>query len=86
MVPIQLFSLHMENVFKYAVVVMQPVRHIVLDEFYTLNGSDYQNGTRGGPLWTQQHGPVRLRTGQKSCSIFYGVLSRYDFTFIGSSK
>ncbi|KAL7261100.1 hypothetical protein ACSBR1_006697 [Camellia fascicularis] len=37
----------------------------LLDEFYTLNGSDYQNGTRDGPLRAQQHGPVRLRTGQK---------------------
>ncbi|CAL5386592.1 unnamed protein product [Camellia sinensis] len=26
--------------------------HIVLDDFYTLNGSDYQNGTRNGPHGT----------------------------------
>ncbi|CAL5387391.1 unnamed protein product [Camellia sinensis] len=26
---------------------------------------NYQNRTRGGPLQTQQHGPIRSRTGQK---------------------
>ncbi|KAL7204506.1 hypothetical protein ACSBR2_017558 [Camellia fascicularis] len=35
------------------------------NEFYTLNGSDYRNGTHGGPARAQQHPLVRSQTGGK---------------------
>mgnify|MGYP003702660061 CR=1 FL=1 len=49
-------------------------RHIVLDEFYTLNGSNYQNGTRGGPPRAQKHGLVQWWTGPKPGPFFNGAI------------
>ncbi|KAL7217682.1 hypothetical protein ACSBR2_011009 [Camellia fascicularis] len=51
------------------------VPHIVLDEFYTLNGSDYQNGTRSGPPRTQQHGPFLRHLISVSEKVYHTLLN-----------